>query len=48
MESLFCSAAQVFAYANEPHGDAAKASDDIFGQVIQFLYELHCRRINSN
>ena len=41
MESLFCSAAQVFSYANEPNGDATKAIDDVFGLAVQFLYELH-------
>ena len=41
MESLFCSAAQVFSYANEPNGDATKAIDDVFEVVVQFLYELH-------
>ena len=40
MESLFCSAAQVFSYANEPNGDATKAIDDVFGLVAQFLHEL--------
>ena len=40
MESLFCSAAQVFSYANAPKGDATKAIDDVFGLVVQFLYEL--------
>ena len=42
MESLFCSAAQVFPYANEPNRDATKAIDDVFGLAVQFLYELHC------
>ena len=41
MESLFCSAAQGFSYANELNGDATKAIDDVFGLVVQFLYELH-------
>ena len=41
MESLFCSAAQVFWFANEPNGDATKAIDDVFGLAVHFLYELH-------
>ena len=41
MESLFCSAAQVFSYANERNGDATKAIDDVFGLAVHFLYELH-------
>ena len=36
MESLFCSAAQDFAYANEPKGDATKAIDDVFGLAFNF------------
>ena len=41
MESLFCCAAQVFSYAKEPNGDATKVIDDVFGLLVQFLYELH-------
>ena len=41
MESMFCSAAQIFSYANEPNGDATNAVDGVFGLTVQFLYELH-------
>ena len=41
MESRFCSAAQVFFYANESNGDATTAVDDVFKLVVEFLYELH-------
>ena len=34
MESLFCSAAQVF--SNEPNDEATKAFGDVFGLVVQF------------
>ena len=48
MEFLFCSAAQVFSYANEPNDDATKAIDDVFKLAVQFLYELHFWPIKAN
>ena len=47
MESLFCSAAQAFSYANEPNGDATKVIDDVFGLAVHFLYELHFWQQNN-
>ena len=48
MESLVCSAVQIFSYANEPNGDATKAIDDIFGVAIQFLDKLRCWQKQNN